>query len=71
MPPPKPNPLLQGTVVSKTVALPEALWEALDRECLLEEAKNRSKFVAGLLAWAIEDLRDARARAAAVAATKK
>lgn len=57
------NPLLQGTVVSKTLALPEALWEALERETLIEEAKSRSSFAAELLAWAIEELRAQRAKA--------
>lgn len=60
----KKDPLLKGAVVSKTIALPEALWEALDREVLLEEAKSRSSLSAELIADGINQLRANRAKLA-------
>lgn len=60
----KKDPLLKGMVVSKTIALPDALWEALDREVLLEEAKSRSALAAELIADGINQLRANRAKLA-------
>lgn len=57
------DPLMKGAVVSKTIALPEALWEALDREVLLEEEKSRSSLAAKLIAHGISVLRANREKA--------
>jgi metal-responsive CopG/Arc/MetJ family transcriptional regulator len=57
------DPLLKGAVVSKTIALPEELWKALDLEVLVEEAKSRSSLAAELLADGIHQLRAMRAKA--------
>lgn len=59
------DPLMKGAVVSKTIALPEDLWAALDREVLLEEAKSRSALAAELIAHGIHTLRANREKAVA------
>lgn len=58
------DPLLQGTRRSATLALPEPLWDALEKESVIEDAKSKSAFAAELLAWAIGELRARRAQAA-------
>ncbi|MDP2270892.1 MAG: hypothetical protein Q8K32_09190 [Archangium sp.] len=61
---PKKEPLLEGLKKPGSLGLPQALWDAIDREAAIEGAKNRSVFVADLLVWAIHSLRDERAKAA-------
>lgn len=59
----KKEPLRGGAVVSKTLALPEALWEALDAEVEENDAKSRSSLATDLLVWAINELRAEREKA--------
>jgi metal-responsive CopG/Arc/MetJ family transcriptional regulator len=56
------EPLLEGRAKSATVALPEALWEAIDKEVVIEDAKSRSKFVTECLVFAIKALREKRTK---------
>lgn len=58
------DPLMKGAVVSKTIALPEELWKALDREVILEDEKSRSSLSAKLIAHGINVLRANREKAA-------
>lgn len=58
------EPLEEGLKKSATLALPEALWDALDAEVLIEGAKSRSALATDLLIWAIHELRKRRAQGA-------
>ncbi len=58
------EPLEQGQKRSGTLALPEALWEALDKEVVLEDAKSRSSLARDILIFGIYELRRRRAAAA-------
>lgn len=56
------EPLLEGARKSGTLALPEALWEALDKETVIEDAKSRSALATELLVFAIKELRARRTK---------
>lgn len=55
------EPLLDGMRKSATLALPEALWAALEKETVIEGAKSKSALAADLLVFAIKELRRRRA----------
>lgn len=57
------EPLEDGQKRSGTLALPEALWDALDAEVLLEGSKSRSSLATDILIWGIKELRKRRAQA--------
>jgi len=57
------EPLLEGAKKSGTLALPEALWAALDKEVVIEDAKSRSALATDLLVFALKTLRERRQKA--------